>query len=53
MEKVEKVLEALKNYVRINDATRSVEIYDDYGVKVRLYPDDETFAAFKANFRSF
>ena len=48
-----KILETLKDYIRVNDADKTVEIYDDYGVKMKLPVDAETLKAFKAEFRSF
>lgn len=50
---MEKILEALKDYVRVNTNNNTVEIYDEFGVKVRLQPDAETLEEFKANFKSF
>lgn len=50
---MEKIKEALKNYIRVNTANNTVEIYDDYGVKARLVVDAETLEEFKANFKSF
>lgn len=48
------IVEALHNNVRVNVTTRTVEIFDNYGVKVVLRDlDDMTFEAFKNNFANF
>ena len=50
----ELVVDALRNNVRVNESTNTVEIYDDYGVKTVLTNlDEDTIAAFKAKFRTF
>ena len=48
-----KILETLKGYIRVNDADKTVEVYNNYGVKMKLHVDAETLEAFKAEFRSF
>lgn len=48
------IIEALKNHIRVNVDTVTVEIYDDYGTKVVLKDLAEpTFEAFKANYQNF
>ena len=49
-----KIVEALKANVRVNTSTKSVEIYNDYGVKVVLTDlDADTYAAFESSFVNF
>ncbi|MBP5471011.1 MAG: hypothetical protein J6Z11_17410 [Candidatus Riflebacteria bacterium] len=50
---MEKILEALKGHVRVNESNNTVEIYNEYGTKMRLTVDAETLAEFKANYPSF
>lgn len=48
------IIKALKNHVRVNLSNKTVEVYDDYGVKMRLQNlDEETFKAFKDEFQNF
>ena len=48
------VVEALRNNVRVNNSNNTVEIYDDYGVKMVLRDlTPEQLDAFRKNFRSF
>ena len=48
------LVEALKDHVRVNVTTKSVEIYDEYGVKLVLRDlDEETYETFKKLFVNF
>ena len=48
------LVETLKGHVRVNVTMKSVEIYNDYGVKMVLRDlDDETFLTFKKLFVNF
>ena len=48
------ILAALEGHVRVNVTIRTVEIYDDYGVKTVLRDlDNMTFDAFKSKFTNF
>lgn len=50
---MEKILEAFKDHVRVNDSNGTVEVYNEYGVKMRLEVDKETLAEFKKHYPSF
>jgi hypothetical protein len=47
---MEKILEALKGHVRVNDNTKDVELFNEYGTKMRLQVDAETLDEFKKHF---
>ena len=48
------ILTALDRHIRVNTSNRTVEIYDEYGVKMRLANlSDETFKAFAEQFVKF
>ena len=47
---MEKILEAFKGHIRVNDNTKDVEIFNEYGVKMRLAVDAETLDEFKKHF---
>lgn len=48
------IVEALKGNVRVNVSAKTVEIFDEYGVKAVLRNLDEmTFNAFKDTFTNF
>jgi len=50
---MDKILEAFNGHVRVNDSNNTVEIYNEYGVKMRLTVDAETLAEFKAHYPSY
>ena len=50
---MEKIIEAFKGHVRVNDSTKDIEIFDAHGVKMRLKVDEETLKSFKEHFPSF
>lgn len=48
------IVAALQGNVRVNDANKTVEIYNEYGVCMVLRDLDEvTYEAFKSKFRAF
>lgn len=48
------IVDALNGHARVNVDTKSVEVYDEYGVKLVLRNlSDATFEAFKRNFPNF
>lgn len=50
----ERIINELSDHIRVNTANKTVEIYDNYGVKLVLRNlDDESFEAFKSKFRNF
>lgn len=50
---MEKIIEAFKGHIRINDSTKDIEVFDEFGVKMRLKVDAETLEAFKKEFPTF
>lgn len=50
---MEKILEAFKDHIRVNESNKTVEIYTEYGVKMRLEVDAETLAEFRKHYPSF
>ncbi len=50
---MEKIIKAFKDYVRVNESNNTVEIFNEYGVKMRLEVDAETLAEFKKHYPSF
>ena len=54
MEKEKLIVEALKSNVRVNVSNKTVEIFDEYGVKAVLRNlDENTFEAFKETYQNF
>lgn len=48
------VCQALKGHVRVNVSNKSVEIYNEHGVKMVLRDlDEETYDAFKTMFQNY
>lgn len=53
-ENLKLIVAALDGKCRVNESNNSVELFDEYGVKMRLSNlDGNTLAAFKENFPSF
>ena len=50
---MEKILEALKGHVRVNKNTQDVELFNEYGTKMRLKVDAETLNEFEKHFPTF
>ena len=50
---MEKIIEAFKGHVRVNDANKTIEVFDEYGVKMRLVVDEKTYAEFLKHFPKF
>ena len=50
---MEKILKAFEGHIRVNDSTKDVEVFNEYGVMMRLKVDEETLAEFKKHFPSF
>lgn len=44
---MDKILNAFKGHIRVNGANGTVEIYNDYGVKMVLKVDTDTLNEFK------
>ena len=50
----ERILNELDSHIRVNVSTKTVEIYDEFGVKVVLRDlSDDVFNAFKNKFKNF
>ena len=50
----ERIINALDSHIRINVSNKTVEIYDEYGVKLVLRNlEDEVYEAFKSKFQNF
>lgn len=50
----ERIINELSDHVRVNESTRTVEIYDEYGVKLVLRNlSEESYNAFAGAFRKF
>jgi len=50
----ERIINELSDHIRVNTANKTVEIYDNYGVKLVLRNlDNESFEAFKSKFHNF
>lgn len=47
---MEKIIESLKGKVRVNTSDNSIEVFDEYGVKMRLKVDEATMAEYKKHF---
>ena len=50
---MEKILKAFDGHIRVNEANKTIEVYNEYGVKMRLTVDEETFAEFEKHFPKF
>ena len=50
---MEKILKALDGHVRVNESNSTVEIFNEYGVKMRLVVDEATLKEFKDRYQSF
>ena len=50
---MEKILKALDGHVRVNTANNTVEIFNEYGVRMRLVVDEATLKEFKDRYQSF
>jgi len=50
---MDKILEAFKDHIRINESNKTVEVYTEYGVAMRLVVDEETLAEFKKHYPVF
>ena len=51
---MKELVKALKNHVRVNTSNKTVEFYDEYGVKMRLtHLSEEEYQAFLDNFQNF
>ena len=50
---MDKILKAFEGHVRVNDSNKTVEVYTEYGVAMRLIVDEETLAEFKKHYPSF
>lgn len=50
---MDKILKAFEGHIRVNDSNKTVEVYTEYGVVMRLTVDDETLAEFKKHYPSF
>ena len=50
---MEKIIEAFKDHIRVNYSNKTIEVYNEYGVKMRLEVDAETFAEFKKHYPTF
>ena len=50
---MEKILNAFEGHVRVNESTKTVEVFDEYGVKMRLTVDAATLAEFKKHYPTF
>jgi len=50
----ERIINELSDHIRVNESTRTVEIYDEYGVKIVLRNlSEESYNAFASAFRKF
>lgn len=47
---MEKIIESLKGNVRVNTSDNTVEVYDEWGVHMKLKVDEATMAEYKKNF---
>jgi hypothetical protein len=48
------IVQLLKDHIRVNTSNKTVEVYDEYGVKMRLTNlSDEAFEAFASKFQNF
>jgi hypothetical protein len=48
------IKEALRGHIRVNTSNKTVEIYDEHGVKMRLTNlSEDVYYAFKDNFQNF
>lgn len=50
---MEKIIEAFKGHVRVNDSTKDIEVFDEHGVKMRLNVSEDTYAEFLKHFPKF
>lgn len=50
---MDKIIESLKGHVRVNESNSTVEIYNEYGTKMRIAVDAETLAEYKKNYPSY
>ncbi len=50
---MEEILRAFEGHVRVNEATGTVEVFDEYGVKMRLTVSAEALEAFKNRYPTF
>lgn len=50
----ERIINELSDHVRVNTATKSIEFYNEHGVKMVLRNlSDESYEAFKNRFQNF
>lgn len=50
---MEKILEAFDGHIRVNTANHTIEVFNEYGVKMRLTVDEDTYNEFKDRYPSF
>ena len=52
--KDERIINALSDNIRVNTSNKTVEIYDEYGVKLVLRNlEDGVYESFKSRFQNF
>ena len=50
----ERIINELRDYIRVNESTKTVEVYNEYGVKLVLRDlSEETYKAFANAFPKF
>jgi len=50
---MDKILKAFDGHIRVNESNKTVEVYNEYGVTMRLIVDEETLAEFRKHYPSF
>lgn len=50
---MEKIIETFKGHIRVNEATKTIEVFDEYGVKMRLEVSEDAYAEFLKYFPKF
>jgi len=51
---MELIIKALEGYIRVNTTLNTVEVFDEYGVKMVLRNlDNETLEAFKKHYQTY
>ena len=50
---MKKILEAFDGHIRVNTANNTIEVFNEYGVVMRLTVDEETLAEFKERYPLF
>ena len=50
---MDKILKAFDGHIRVNLSNSTVEVFNEYGVVMRLAVDEETLAEFKERYPLF